>query len=84
MSLKVIDCVRGDRVTRKGKNSTFDYATYMNNYIKENVVYRRINFSRSNPEDEELLEWLDDHKPIAQYLKQLIKKDKFSNKNPVE
>lgn len=49
---------------------------YMNEYIKANVVYRRINFSVKNLEDMQMVQWLDSREEgIAQYVKGLIRQD---------
>ena len=61
---------------QKKTGSTFDQKSYMNEYISTKVVYRRINFSRSKPDEMKMVEWLDGRpEGVAAYLKQLIQED---------
>ena len=54
----------------------FDAKTYMNKYITEKIIYKRVNFTRDKAEDEELLAWLDAQpEGIAPYIKRLIRAD---------
>lgn len=52
---------------------------YMNGYVKKNVLYKNLNFSRSNPEDMEIWEWLKAYEQtegkVAPYIKALIRAD---------
>lgn len=54
----------------------FDARAYMNQYVKEKIIYKRVNFTRGKEEDEELLTWLDcQPEGIAPYIKRLIRAD---------
>lgn len=54
----------------------FDARAYMNQYVKEKIIYKRVNFTRGKEEDEELLAWLDAQpEGIAPYIKRLIRAD---------
>ena len=60
---------------------------YMNDYVRENVKYKRINFSANNPEDMEMFEWLTENygsRKFSQYAKQLIKEDMEKQKKLVK
>lgn len=61
---------------RKKTGDGFDQKAYMNQYITENIIYRRVNFARASKEDMELLAWLDAQpEGKAQYIKRLIRDD---------
>ena len=54
----------------------FDQKAYMNQYITEKIIYRRVNFARSSEEDMLMLAWLDAQpEGKAQYIKRLIRAD---------
>ena len=54
---------------------------YMNQYVQENVLYKRINFSVNNPDDMEIWEYLKTieeevgKRKLSTYFKKLIKND---------
>ena len=55
----------------------FDAKAYMNKYISEKIIYKRVNFTRGKAEDEELLAWIDAQpESVTQYIKRLIRADK--------
>ena len=62
---------------KKDENSPgFDAKKYMNKYISEKIIYKRVNFTRGKPEDEAMLEWIDQQpEGTAPYIRRLIKKD---------
>ena len=61
----------------------FDYRTYMNEYVKEKLIYKRVHFTKSNPADMELLAWLESQpEGAAPYIKRLIRADMESRKQP--
>ncbi len=61
----------------------FDYRTYMNEYVKEKLIYKRVNFTKSNPDDMELLAWLESQpEKTAPYIKRLIRADMRARKQP--
>lgn len=57
------------------REKQFDKTAYDIAYIKANIVTKRINFNRQQPEDMKLLTWLESHENITQYLKGLILRD---------
>jgi hypothetical protein len=76
--------LRGDNMPRK-PSGNFNQKDYINKYVQDNIVYKRINFSRSNPDDMAISAWLDaqkDGEGISNYIKRLIMQDmKNSEKN---
>jgi len=61
----------------------FDYRAYMNEYVKEKLVYKRVHFTKSNPDDMELLAWLESQpEGAAPYIKRLIRADMEARKEP--
>jgi len=61
----------------------FDYRTYMNEYVKEKLIYKRVHFTKSNPDDMELLAWLESQpEKAAPYIKRLIRADMEARKEP--
>ena len=64
-------------------SGNFNQKDYINKYVHDNVVYKRINFSRSNPDDMAMSAWLDAHKEegISNYLKRLISEDMKKSQN---
>ena len=61
----------------------FDARAYMNQYVKEKIIYKRVNFTRGKAEDEELLTWLDaQSEGIAPYISRLIRADMESRLAP--
>ena len=58
-------------------SGNFNQKDYINQYVQDNVVYKRVNFSRGNPDDMAMVAWLDAHKGegISNYLKRLIAED---------
>lgn len=60
----------------------FDAAAYMREYIAEKVIYKRINFAKGKPEDQELLDWIAAQpEGISPYIKRLIREDMERRKN---
>lgn len=60
----------------------FDARAYMNQYVKEKIIYKRVNFTRGKEEDEELLAWIDAQpEGTAPYIRRLIREDMESKKS---
>lgn len=60
----------------------FDARAYMNQYVKEKIIYKRVNFTRGKEEDEELLAWIEAQpEGTAPYIKRLIREDMEAQKN---
>ena len=60
----------------------FDAAAYMREYITEKVIYKRVNFTRGKPEDQELLDWLAAQpEGISPYIKRIIREDMERRRN---
>ena len=60
----------------------FDPRAYMNQYVKEKIIYKRVNFTRGKEEDEELLAWIDAQpEGTAPYIRRLIREDMESQKS---
>ena len=60
----------------------FDARAYMNQYVKEKIIYKRVNFTRGKEEDEELLAWIDAQpEGTAPYIRRLIREDMEAQKN---
>lgn len=58
------------------KTPNFDPKTYMNKYVSEKIIYKRVNFTKGKPEDDEIVVWLDAQPDgIAPYVKRLIWRD---------
>ncbi len=54
----------------------FDARAYMNQYMKEKIIYKRVNFTKGKPEDDEMLAWIDAQpEGTAPYIKRLIRED---------
>ena len=53
----------------------FDKQTYDKDYNQKNVLVKRLPFNRNNPDDVELLAFLEAHGNTTQYLKKLIRRD---------
>lgn len=66
---------RGDYMPRQ-KSGNFDQKKYVNDYIKSRIIYRRMNFNNSKPEDMRMVEWIDAQpEGVSNYLKRLILED---------
>ena len=60
----------------------FNYRGYMRRYITEKIIYKRVNFSRGNAEDQKLLDWIAmQPEGISPYIKRLIREDMERHKN---
>lgn len=60
----------------KHKDSAFDVKAYMNEYVKEKIIYKRVHFTKANQDDMELLEWIEAQaEGTAPYIKRLIRAD---------
>lgn len=60
----------------------FDARAYMNQYVKEKIIYKRVNFTRGKEEDEELLAWIEAQpEGTAPYIRRLIREDMEAQKN---
>lgn len=60
------------------KSGKFDQKGYMNQYITEHIIYRRINFKAGDEKDQAMIAWIDSHKNgegISNYIKRLISED---------
>ena len=55
----------------------FDKKKYDSVFNKENTVMKGIRFNIHK--DKDLLDWLEQHKPYSEYIKNLIKQDKEKN-----
>lgn len=54
----------------------FDQKKYVNDYIKEKIKYRRMNFNTGKPEDMQMLDWIDAQpEGVSNYLKRLVYAD---------
>lgn len=51
------------------------HSDYVNAYMKENVVSKKVQFSRKSPEDMALLEWAESHGNFSGYVKDLIREE---------
>ena len=60
----------------KQKSGDFDQKAYVNDYIKANIRYRRMNFNLTKQEDITMLEWIDSQpEGVSNYLKRLVEAD---------
>lgn len=58
------------------KSGNFDQEQYVNEYIKANIKYRRINFNVNKKDDMKMVEWIDSQpEGVSNYLKKLVKND---------
>ena len=58
------------------KPEDFNQKAYVRGYIRENIVYKKLNFNRNNGADVKMVEWLDAQpEGISNYLKRLIGDD---------
>jgi len=55
---------------RKARKSAYDQK-----YMKENITRKLLAFNRNNPEDVEILTWLNAQKNATEYIKKLILND---------
>lgn len=53
----------------------WDKKSYDAKYIKENIFCKRLPFNRNNPEDAELLSFINKQPNFTAYVKDLIRKD---------
>ena len=53
----------------------FDQREYVNRYMHENLIQKKLYFNRRNEEDMQLLDWANGHKNFSQYIKRLIWED---------
>ena len=53
----------------------FDQKAYLNQYEKENIIQKKVQFNRRNPDDMALLEWATMHESFTRYIKSLIHAD---------
>lgn len=69
------DAGRGDHMPKQ-KSGGFDQKKYVNDYIKSKIVYRKMNFNNSKPEDMRMVEWIDAQpEGVSNYLKRLVMAD---------
>ena len=61
----------------------FDKGKYDAEYNRTQVKCKRIPFNKNNPDDMELLEWLEKHDNVTQYVKQLIREDMRKTVNTI-
>ena len=57
---------------------------YMNKYVRDNVLYKRINFSVNNPDEKAMYDWLCENygsRKLSQYVKSLIAEDMKRKRN---
>ena len=60
----------------------FDQKEYIKEYIKDNIVYKRINFNRGDSDDMAMVAWLESRdEKISNYLKRLISEDMKKSQN---
>ena len=60
----------------KKPSGLFDQAEYIKEYQRENRISKKVTFNRKNPDDMEMVAWLDSRpEGIVQYLKRLIRED---------
>lgn len=59
----------------------FDKGKYDAEYNRTQVKCKRIPFNKNNPDDMELLEWLEKHDNVTQYVKELIRGDMQRNRS---
>lgn len=58
----------------------FDQKAYVNEYIKEKIKYRRMNFNTGKPDDMAMVEWIDSQpEGVSNYLKRLVLADMQKN-----
>lgn len=58
---------------------------YMREYVKDRVVYKKVQFVKSNEDDMQLLAWLSAQpEGISPYLKRLIRQDMEAYANEEE
>lgn len=63
----------------------FDQKKYVNEYIKEKVKYRRMNFNTGKPEDMQMMEWIDAQpEGVSNYLKRLVYADMHRNRGALD
>lgn len=63
----------------------FDARKYMREYVAEKLIYKKVNFTKGKPEDEELVAWIDaQSEGIAPYIKRLIRADMEARREPKE
>ena len=53
----------------------FDKGKYDMQYAKENIKRKHIPFNVNNPEDRELLDYLESKENMTAYIKELIRRD---------
>lgn len=53
----------------------FDKKTYDMEYAKHHIRRKFIPFNDNNPEDQQLLAWLEDQENVTAYVKGLIRRD---------
>ena len=58
----------------------FDKYSYDQQYLKNNMITKRVPFNKLNPDDVEMLEYLEQFKNFTHYIKGLIKRDMEQNK----
>ena len=65
--------------------NAFDAKAYIRKYVAEKLIYKKVNFTKGKPEDEELVAWLDAQpEGIAPYIKRLIRADMEARREPKE
>lgn len=63
------------------KKTAFDQREYVKAYAREHIVYRKASFNDQNPQDQQILEWLDTRpESTSAYIKRLILEDLASQK----
>ena len=55
---------------------------YDQQYLREHVFTKRVPFNDTNPEDTELLTWVNAQGNFTQYIKRLIREDMERRKVP--
>lgn len=58
----------------------FDKAQYDMEYARQHVKRKHIPFNVTNPDDMELLAWLEQQGNVTQYIKGLIRADSLSKR----
>lgn len=61
-------------------------AEYRKEYQRKNIIYRKANFNRNNPDDMNMVEWLDEKGKgdgVSNYLKGLIR-EKMQKEKPTK
>lgn len=72
-------CCRGDNMPRQ-KSGNFDQGQYINEYIQQKILYRRMNFNLQRRADKKMVAWIDmQEEGVSNYLKSLVEYDMYEN-----